>query len=126
MSRTEEMGKKRMVNRHDLLSGLFWLGVSIFVFIQAVQLGVGELSNPGPGFVLFWSSLFFGILSIVIIIKGILSKGVQRMLAESWRGLNWINVLITIIALFLYVTFLTQIGFLLMTFGFMALLYSLG
>ena len=114
------------MNRHDLTSGLFWFGISIFVLFQAVQLGVGAFSNPGPGFVLFWSSLIFGILSIFLIIKGILGKGGQKILADSWRGLKWINVLITIIALFLYASLLTQIGFLLMTFGFMVLLYSLG
>ncbi len=114
------------MNRHDIVSGLFWLGISIFVAIMAVELGVGVFSNPGPGFVLFWSSLIFGTLSIALVIKGFLGKGRQRNLSDSWKGLKWSNVLITIVALFLYATFLTEIGFLLMTFGFMALLYALG
>jgi hypothetical protein len=114
------------VNRHDLASGLFWLGISIFVGIMAIELGVGAFSNPGPGFVLFWSSLIFGILSVALVMKGILGKGSRKTLSDSWKGLKWSNVLITIIALFLYATFLTRIGFLLMTFGFMALLYALG
>jgi hypothetical protein len=114
------------VNRHDIVSGFFWLGISIFVAVMAVELGLGIFSNPGPGFVLFWSSLIFGILSIALVVKGFLGKDRQRILSDSWRGLKWSNVLITVIALFLYATFLTQIGFLLMTFGFMALLYALG
>ena len=114
------------MNRHDLSSGLFWLGISIFISYQAVQLGVGAFSNPGPGFVLFWSSLIFGILSIVLIIKSILGKAGERILADSWRGLKWSHVLVTAIALFLYASFLTQMGFLLMTFCFMMLLYALG
>jgi hypothetical protein len=114
------------VNRHDLTSGLFWLGISIFVSFKAVQLGVGSFSMPGPGFLLFWSSLIFGTLSIFLVIKAILGKGGQRMLADSWKGLKWINPFITILALFLYASFLIQIGFLLMTFGFMLLLYALG
>ena len=113
------------MNRHDVISGLFWLGISIFVAIMAVELGIGVFSNPGPGFVLFWSGLIFGILSIALVIKGLLGKGHRRLL-DSWRGLKWNNPLITIVALALYATFLTEIGFLLMTFGFMALLYALG
>jgi hypothetical protein len=93
---------------------------------MAVELGVGPFSNPGAGFVLFWSSLIFGILSIALMVKGILGKGGQKALSDSWRGLKWTHVLITVIALFLYATFLTHVGFLLMTFGFMALLYALG
>ena len=114
------------MNRYDLAGGLFWLGISIFVSFKATQLGVGAFSNPGPGFVLFWSSLIFGTLSIGLVIKAILRKGGQRILADSWRGLKWSHVLITTIALFLYASFLTQIGFLLMTFCFMMLLYGPG
>jgi len=93
---------------------------------MAVELGVGVFSNPGPGFVLFWSSLIFGVLSIALVIKGIWGKTARKTLSDSWRGLKWSNVLITVIALFLYASFLTRIGFLLITFGFMALLYALG
>jgi uncharacterized membrane protein YbhN (UPF0104 family) len=115
-----------IMNRHDLSSGLFWLALSIFVVYMALELGVGPFSNPGPGFVLFWSSLIFGILSIILVIKAILGKGGARRLSDPWRDLKWKNVLITVIALFLYASFLTAIGFLLMTFGVMVLLYSLG
>ena len=114
------------MNRHDLSSGLFWLAISIFVIFMALELGVGPFSNPGAGFVLFWSSLIFGILSVVLIIKAIAGKGGSRMLSDSWRGLKWGNVLITVLALFLYASFLTVIGFLIMTFCVMVLLYGLG
>lgn len=114
------------VHRHDLASGFFWLGISSFVSFRAVQLGLGSLSEPGPGFLLFWSSLVLGTLSIFLVIKAILGKGGQGKLADSWRGFKWTNVFITILALFLYASFLSRIGFLLMTFGFMVLLFRLG
>jgi hypothetical protein len=115
-----------IVNRHDLSSGIFWLGISVFVIYMALELGVGVFSNPGPGFVLFWASVIFGILSIILVIKAIIGKGRPRMLSDSWKGLKWSKVLITVIALLLYASFLTTAGFLLMTFGIMFLLYSLG
>jgi putative tricarboxylic transport membrane protein len=116
----------RTVNRHDLVSGLFWLGISIYVSVMAMQLGIGVLANPGPGFVLFCSSGLFGILSIVLIIKTLLKKDTKRILADSWRDLKWTHVLVTVLGLFLYASFLRHIGFLIMTFAFMALLYALG
>ena len=48
------------------------------------------------------------------------------MLADSWRGLKWSHALVTLIALSLYASFLSQIGFLVMTFGLMVLLNALG
>lgn len=115
-----------MVNRHDFLSGLFWLGVSIFVITKSLKLGVGVFTNPKPGFLLFWSSLIFGILSIILVAKSTLGKSGRTKLTESWAGLNWWNAVITIVLLFLYASFLNSIGFLLAMLGLMALLYSLG
>jgi putative tricarboxylic transport membrane protein len=114
------------MNRHDLFSGLFWFGISVFVIYMAFDLGVGPLSNPGAGFVLFWSGIIFGVLSIVLVVKAVLGKGGPRLLSDSWKGLKWSKVLITVIALSLYAGFLTVVGFLITTFCLMALLYGLG
>ena len=51
------------MNRRDLASGLFWLAIGIFVFTQALGLGVGAFSAPGAGFMLFWSSIIFGMIA---------------------------------------------------------------
>jgi hypothetical protein len=114
------------MNRHDFLSGLFWLGISVFVITKALELGVGAFVDPKPGFLLFWSSLIFGILSIALIVKSITGKSGPTQLADSWRGLAWWNPVITILLLGLYASFLKSIGFLLAMFGLMGLLYALG
>ena len=114
------------MNRRDTTSGLFWLGIAIFVATKALELGFGEFSNPGPGFVLFWSSLVFGILSVVLVIRAVLGTGGSILLSDLFRGLKWSKALITILGLSVYALFLTQVGFLLMTFGFMLLLFALG
>jgi hypothetical protein len=114
------------MNRREFATSLFWLGISIFVVAKALALGVGEFSNPGPGFLLFWSSLTFGILSVVLMIRAILGKEGTRPLSDPFKGLKWGNSLITIVALFVYALFLTRVGFVLMTFGLMVLLFALG
>jgi Ca2+/Na+ antiporter len=114
------------MNRHDFLSGLFWLGVSIFVVTKALELEVGAFVDPKPGFLLFWSSLIFGILSIVLVVKSITGKSGRTTLADSWKGLAWWNPAITILLLCLYASFLKSIGFLLAMSVLMALLYALG
>lgn len=115
-----------MVNRHDLVSGLFWLAISIFVISKALELGVGAFSTPGPGFLLFWASLIFGILSTILVAKSTLGKSGRTMLSDSWRGLNWWKAVITVVLLFLYASLLRSLGFLLSMFGLMSLLYALG
>lgn len=114
------------MNRRDFASGLFWLGIALFVGTRALDLGFGEFSNPGPGFVLFWSSLVFGILSIALAIRAVTGKEGSVAFSDLFRGMKWSKALITIVALFLYALLLTQAGFLLMTFAFMLLLFALG
>ena len=114
------------MNRYDAVSGLFWLALSIFVITKALELGVGPFSNPGPGFVLFWSSVVFAALSLVLVVRGVFVKGEKRMLSDAWRGLRWQVPVIAMIALVLYVWFFNAVGFLPITFCLMALLYALG
>jgi hypothetical protein len=114
------------VNRPDAASGLFWLGVSIFVGVKAIELGIGGFSAPGPGFVLFCSSLLFGVLSIVLVIRSFTGKRGEMRLADPFRGLKWGRALTVMMALFVYASLLDRVGFLLMTFGLVAVLFALG
>jgi hypothetical protein len=114
------------VNRHDFVSGLFWLGISVFVITKALELEVGAFSNPKPGFMLFWSSLIFGILSMALVAKSVMGKSGATKLTDSWKDLSWWNPFITIVLLCLYASFLKSIGFLLAMSALMAVLYALG
>jgi hypothetical protein len=114
------------MNKRDLVSGLFWLAIAIFVFTKALELGVGALSTPGAGFLLFCSSILFGLLSIVLIIKAVLRGGGQKGIVELWHGLTWGNVLIAVVALLLYCLFLVKVGFIIATTAIMIILYAVG
>ncbi len=124
---TAEMNEwAHRMNRRDLVSGLFWLAIGIFILTQALDLGVGTFSTPGPGFMLFWSSVIFGTLAIVLSIKAVIRSGGPKGIAELWQGLTWGNVLVAVIALALYALFLAKLGFILSTIGFMIVLYAVG
>jgi hypothetical protein len=114
------------VNRRDVAGGLFWFGISIFVGAKAVDLGIGRFSAPGPGFVLFWASLLLGVLSIVLLIRSFTGKSGGTLLSDPFRGLKLGRALTVIVAVFVYTAFLNRVGFLLMTFGLVAILFALG
>jgi len=114
------------VNKRDLVSGLFWLAAAIFVLTQALDLGVGTVSAPGAGFVLFWSSVLFGLLSIILVVKALVASSGKQGIAELWHGLSWGNVVIAVVALVLYSLVLVKVGFVIATTAFMAVLYAVG
>ena len=114
------------MDRRHIISGSFWLAISIFVCIMAIKLGVGTFSSPGSGFLFFWSSLILGALSVILIIKSILGKREAKLLIDLWKGLKWSKAVLAIITIFLYALILTELGFILATFLLMILLFGIG
>ena len=114
------------MDRKHLISGLVFLAFSIFVAVMAMDLGLGTLRRPGPGFIFFWSSVALGILSIVFIISESAKNKEAASLTDSWKGLKWTHAVIALGSLFLYALILQKLGFALSTFLLMAVLFGLG
>lgn len=110
------------MNRRDLSAGLFWLGISVFVCVLSIRSDVGTLHSPGPGFLPFWSAVFLGALSIILIIMSILGKRLGGKMIDLWKGLEWHKVVWVLFSLFLYPVILPITGYLITTFGFMLFL----
>ncbi len=116
----------RTMDRKHIISGLFWLAISIFVGIMAIDLGLGTFSSPGSGFIFFWSSVGLGSLSVILITKSIFGEGEAKPLVDLWKGLKWGNAVLAIIMLILYALILTKLGFILATFVLMIILFGIG
>jgi hypothetical protein len=114
------------MDRKHVISGLFWLAVSILVAVMAIDLGLGTFSSPGSGFVFFWSSLGLGALSVILILKSIFGKGEANPFVDLWKGLKWGNAVLAIVMLLLYALILTTLGFMLSTFMLMIVLFGIG
>lgn len=105
---------------------MFWLAISLFLIPMALDLEVGAFSRPKPGFLLFWSSVCLAGMSIILMGKSVIRRPKRTFLSDPWKGVKWTNAVITIILLFLYATFLTSLGFLVVMFLFLVSLYYLG
>lgn len=113
------------MNIRDLLSALFWLAISIFICVEAIQTSLGTFKYPGPGFLPFWSGVVLGTLAIVLTVKSILEKKRGKRIKDLWKGMEWNKVILVLLSLFIYAVFLTRLGYLITTFGFMVLLFGL-
>jgi len=99
------------VKRFDIVN-IFLLLFAIFFAIGAYRLGVGSLTEPGPGFIIFLASLVL----LLFTIYGLLSAkgGIPLRLVFSRKGLK--RVLLIIISLLLYAKFMPVVGYLISTF----------
>ncbi len=107
----------------DQWSGIVLLIIAVLICWGAGTLPYGNSHNPGPGFFPLWLGIILGVLSIGLIVKTTTQKEnvgyVKEFLSEKIR---WVKVFFVIIALILYGILIDYLGFLIITFLFMAFL----
>ncbi|MBI2348619.1 MAG: tripartite tricarboxylate transporter TctB family protein [Deltaproteobacteria bacterium] len=113
---------KRIKTTIDTWSALFWLALGLLVCYGAGRLGLGSVTDPGSGFIFFWSGSILGFLSLMLFTGSL--RGVS---AESQRipGTNWTKISLVLVSLVLYGFFLERLGFVLTTFALLSFLLGL-
>lgn len=114
------------MDKRDVISGVVWLAIGLFVLITSIRLGLGSFSDPGSGFVACGASILFLSSTLLMLATSRSNRRAATPLAEAWRGLRWRSVLIVVVASVIYLLLLDKLGYLLATFGFMLLLFGLG
>ena len=107
---------------YDQGSSLFWLLLSILVFIKSIHMGIGTIQNPGIGFLAFGASALLGFLSIALFLQATL-QGEEAKLTPLFAGTLWKKVILMIVALVIYAEFMPVAGYLISTFLLMNFLF---
>ncbi len=105
----------------DLASSLFWLAIAIFFSLEGfINLKLGSLRSPGPGFFPFWGGVVLGLLSLVLLLSSL--KNMGRL---SLSVLKSSKLLLVTGALLAYLLLLETFGFVTITFLFLFLLFRM-
>jgi putative tricarboxylic transport membrane protein len=103
----------------DLVSALFWLAIAIFVSFEGfTKLQLGTLRQPGPGFFPFWAGLFLGAFALILLVRSLKSREPLALGALPWRTL-----IVVLTAILGYLLFLETLGFVVVTFLFLLVLF---
>ena len=98
---------------------LFWVAAGLLACYGATRLGLGSVTEPGVGFIYFWSGLILVILSLIVLADSIRSsEDTVREMGE----MNWAKIALVLLSLLLYAFFLERLGFVLTTFVLMSFL----
>ncbi len=101
---------------------LFWFALGTLLCYGATRLGVGTVSEPGSGFIFFWSGLILVVLSLITFAESL------RNGEEASRGIgamSWGKIAFVLLALLSYAFFLEKLGFVLTTFVLMSFLLAM-
>jgi putative tricarboxylic transport membrane protein len=92
---------------------IFWLVVGVGVTLGSIHLGIGRVSNPGAGFMCFYSGLLLIILSLLLGISEIRKKGSQ--LSSPLSLSIGRNLIVAFCSLVGFVLILETLGYLIAT-----------
>ena len=100
---------------------LLWVAVGFLACYGATRLGLGSVTEPGAGFIFFWSGVILAILSIIVCADSVRSpEETTREMGE----MNWTKIALVLLSLLLYAFFLERLGFVLTTFVLVSFLLS--
>lgn len=98
-----------MIRNSELWGGLFWLAIGVFVTWEGRDMGLGHLSEPGPGFAFFWVGILMSVLALWVIGQAFVSGGPP--LDVLWDGSRWRKSLVVIGLLLVYGAGFQALGF---------------
>jgi hypothetical protein len=92
--------------------------------MESARVDIGSFKSPGPGFLPFLAGIVLGAFGIVLVINAVLKKARQERKANLWKGLEWHKVIIILTSLIAYAILLPSVGYLILTFALMLLLFG--
>lgn len=101
---------------------LFWVALGILLCYGATRLGVGSATEPGSGFIFFWSGLILVVLSLIAFAES-LRNGEE--VNPGMGAMNWRKIVLVLLALLSYAFFLEKLGFVLTTFVLLSFLLAM-
>jgi len=110
------------MRRAEQITCLFWLVLAAAVCAGSLRLNVGTPSEPGSGFLPFGTGFLLGILALVHLVQITFRKDEKegRILGE----VRWKRGACVVAALLIYALLLPPLGYIITTFLFMAVLFS--
>ena len=103
------------MNRYDRISTIFFLVMALGICLESTRMGLGSLSNPGPGLLPLGCGLILGILSLIVFARTFQKADAQR--AILWQpGTRWRNLFLAVFSLIGYAFLIDLLGFHFITF----------
>lgn len=96
--------------KYDRISAFFFVVLGFFISVESLRIGVGQLSNPGPGLLPLWCGLGFIIVGFIVFANTMGS--LSRIGESAWApGTKWGNIIATIVSITAFAFLVDFLGF---------------
>lgn len=100
---------------NDQVSTGIWFGIGVLIMVFAVPYELGDLQQPGTGFMPFVTGLAICLLAAIGFIAGTKAQKRGQRWKNFLKGVRWQKPLMALAGLFAYAFLLQPLGFLLAT-----------
>jgi putative tricarboxylic transport membrane protein len=108
--------------RLDLVSGVFWLLLSVAGALESYRLHLGSWQKPGSGFLPFVAACFLGVFSLILSLKTLAAWRKTKQEEGVFPSKGWNKAAFVLLLLLGYGLGLERLGFMITTFLFLVLL----
>ena len=113
------------MKRSDAIAHIFLVAFGMVLSLMALKLGLGAMSDPGPGFLPFYTGVLISLLSLLNLGRLTRLKRVNEDPAAISPALNYKRAVYVVLILLFYSILLEKLGYLITTFLAMLLLFSI-
>ncbi len=108
----------------DTVTSVIALAVAGYIAHEGYALDLGTASNPGSGFILFWTGLVMAGLSTGVLIGSLIGSGPTFSLGSVFQDSRWGKVLYVVALLVVHAALLETLGFVITTFVLLVVLFK--
>jgi putative tricarboxylic transport membrane protein len=120
-----ESRKEVEMKKYQLCAAVFWVALGLFVSFYSYRLGLGSITNPGPGLYPFCLGIVFLAIALIVLTQIVIKAGEHETEKEK-QPANLSKVIAVLVVLFAYALLLEVLGYQLTTFAALAVLFRIG
>ena len=104
------------MGKSDRISGSFWFLFCLFIIYESYRLGLGNVYQPGPGFLFFWTGIVVAIMALIVVLQSFRAQAEEEARETPTGRRSATKVILVLVALFLYAVLMEWLGFFIVTF----------
>jgi hypothetical protein len=90
--------------------------MAVFTAYQGWKIDIGTAGAPGPGFVLFWASVFLGLFSLAFVVSVVARREKGEWFLMPWKDVSLQRIIGMAVSLLVYPLILRTLGYVIGTF----------
>ena len=96
----------------DRIGSLFWLLFGVSTVYGSLDLGLGEMGQPGSGFLACLAGSFVILMAVIVFFQSYRGDQVAKLqVSELWRGVKWQRAIAITILIAVFIGVFELLGF---------------